>query len=260
MAPPDPTASSDDTRACPLCGETIKKVAIRCKHCHGDLSTSAESPPPDFDRAARPSAKVVAAQAGSSLVAQRALSDEEFEQRFLDYAYRATEPITAISVAYALKIPIALADDRLEHLAASDILRRDVDDEGGTYFSLPGKRSRGDAALAHAGPPTQPIHPPPSEAAATAGLVLNLFMPGIGSIVSGKARAGVAQLALILVGLPLCFAYIGFPMIFAAWIWGLVTSGNALHESRLSDVPVVGRQLPLEAQHAQLPEQGSDRT
>jgi hypothetical protein len=70
-------------------------------------------------------------------------------------------------------------------------------------------------------------------------------MPGVGSIVCGKPRAGVAQLALLLVGLPLCFAYIGFPMIFGAWIWGLVTSGNALHESRMADTtPLVGAATP----------------
>lgn len=27
-----------DTKTCPLCAEEIKKTAIRCKHCHADLS------------------------------------------------------------------------------------------------------------------------------------------------------------------------------------------------------------------------------
>ena len=231
-SPPAP----DDTRVCPLCGETIKKVAIRCKHCHGDLSGPVEKQSlrelADFDRAA------------PALATAPLSPSEDFERRFLDFAYATTEPLTAISVAHALKIPIALADERLESLAASDVIHRDVDDEGGIFFSLPGKR--GSRSPASAG--SALVHPrstgelalrasasPPSEAAATAGLVLNLCMPGVGSIVAGKPAPGIAQLAMVLVGLPLCFVFIGFPMIFAAWIWALVTSGNALHESRLAE-------------------------
>jgi DNA-binding MarR family transcriptional regulator len=31
-------ATLDDTKECPYCGEEIKRVAVRCKHCHADLT------------------------------------------------------------------------------------------------------------------------------------------------------------------------------------------------------------------------------
>lgn len=33
-----------DVKACPLCGEEILAVAIRCKHCQADLSGKAKPP------------------------------------------------------------------------------------------------------------------------------------------------------------------------------------------------------------------------
>ena len=108
-----------DTKACPFCGEEIKSVAVRCKHCQADLS---KVPDADFNRG-------VAAKE----------SPADFEQRFLDYAYHTSQRIDALSVAHNCKVPIAEADERLEDMAAREILIREVDDEGQVYFRLPGR-------------------------------------------------------------------------------------------------------------------------
>ena len=116
MAPTD--TPTDDTKACPFCGEAIKAVAIRCKHCQADLT--AKAPVADFDRGADASAQ--------------SSKEEDFEQRFLEFAYETDETLNAISVAHALKLPISFCDAQLESLAAGDVLRREVDDEGNVFF------------------------------------------------------------------------------------------------------------------------------
>ena len=35
----------DDTKTCPMCGETIKRVAIKCKHCQSRLDGVAREGP-----------------------------------------------------------------------------------------------------------------------------------------------------------------------------------------------------------------------
>ena len=59
-------------------------------------------------------------------------------------------------------------------------------------------------------------------------LVLNFFVPGVGSIVMGKAGQGITQILLFGFGLLLTLTAIlsifGLPMMLGAWIWGLVTA------------------------------------
>lgn len=60
-------------------------------------------------------------------------------------------------------------------------------------------------------------------------IILNVLIPGVGSFVVGKVGQGLGQiiiwgLGFLLTVFTLGFgAIIGFPMMLAAWIWGLVT-------------------------------------
>ena len=59
---------------------------------------------------------------------------------------------------------------------------------------------------------------------AIVGLILNIvILPGLGSLIGGEKKAGIWQLVLFIVGIPLSIVLIGIPMIMAAWIWGIVT-------------------------------------
>ena len=61
-------------------------------------------------------------------------------------------------------------------------------------------------------------------------LVLNFFLPGVGSIVVGRNGAGVAQLLMFIVGLLLIatvfLTWFGILLILAAWVWGLITAAT----------------------------------
>jgi TM2 domain-containing membrane protein YozV len=204
-----------ETKPCPYCGEEIKSVAVRCKHCQADLTKA--PPDADFNRGANPSAAKE--------------SPADFEQRFLEFAYKTTARIDALSVAHACKVPIAEADDRLEDMAAREVLIREVDDEGQVHFRLPGRAKPG--AIFKPDPPG-PIAKV-DEATALVGLLVNLPLPGVGSLIAGKTREGVLQLVMVGVALPLCFLLIGFPMLFGAWVWALVTGINAVNEAKGSN-------------------------
>jgi TM2 domain-containing membrane protein YozV len=60
-------------------------------------------------------------------------------------------------------------------------------------------------------------------------VILNIFIPGVGSFVVGKAGQGIAQILIFGIGfvinlITLGFgAIIGFPLMLGAWIWGLIT-------------------------------------
>jgi TM2 domain-containing membrane protein YozV len=56
-------------------------------------------------------------------------------------------------------------------------------------------------------------------------------LPGLGSLIGHKKKEGVWQIILFALGIPLTLVLIGFPMILAAWIWGIVTGVKLLDES-----------------------------
>ena len=218
---PPPPAAASDTKLCPYCGEEIKKVAVRCKHCQADLTKAAEA---DF-KGAQPNAPKPPAMTAM----------DDFEVRFLEFAYKATVTLNVPAVAHALRLPTAEVSDRLEDLAARDVIGRDVDDEGNVFFTIPGHSTRPAAhpPLATTAPrgPLQHISPP-AEGTAVAALVLNIIIPGAGSLVAGRTSMGVVQLVMWVVSFPLCFVLIGFPMLLAVWIWSLVSGIQILEEAK----------------------------
>jgi hypothetical protein len=217
IAAKPPTPPPTDTKPCPYCGEEIKKVAVRCKHCQADLSKPVDA---DF-KGAQPNAPKTM---------------DDFEVRFLEFAYKSTTTLNVTSVAHALRMPTGEVSDRLEDMAARDVIGRDVDDEGNVFFTIPGRptvRSPANPPLMTTTAPGQLQHiSGPAEGTAVAALVLNIFVPGVGSLVAGRTSIGVAQLVMWVVAFPLCIVLIGFPMLLAAWIWSLVSGIQILEESK----------------------------
>ena len=82
-----------------------------------------------------------------------------------------------------------------------------------------------------------------SQGLAIACLIINIFIPGLGSLIGGKIKEGIWQLVLLLgsvflavllfitiVGIPLGIILIIFgPLI--AWIWGIVTGARLIQEA-----------------------------
>ena len=59
---------------------------------------------------------------------------------------------------------------------------------------------------------------------ALVGLIVNLFVPGVGTIVAGNTKTGVWQLILCIVGFVLSFVLVGIPLLVGVWIWALIWS------------------------------------
>lgn len=89
--------------------------------------------------------------------------------------------------------------------------------------------------------PVQPVQQPVvsssneevSETLAIICLLLNiLILPGLGSLIAKRTKAGIWQLVMAIVGIPLCFIIIGFFVIAAAWIWSLITGLDILKKAK----------------------------
>lgn len=54
------------------------------------------------------------------------------------------------------------------------------------------------------------------------GLLISIFLPGVGSMVNGDSLRGVIILVLYVFGVALSIVLVGIPLAIGAWIWGLV--------------------------------------
>ena len=55
-------------------------------------------------------------------------------------------------------------------------------------------------------------------------LILNLVLPGLGTVIWGNRTHGIIQLIMWILGVPLSILLIGAPIALAAWIWALISS------------------------------------
>ena len=63
----------------------------------------------------------------------------------------------------------------------------------------------------------------PTMEIAIISLILNIIVPGLGSIIGGKTKQGIWQVILLVIGTILSVIGIGIFMILIAWIWALVS-------------------------------------
>ncbi len=75
----------------------------------------------------------------------------------------------------------------------------------------------------------------PNTGLAIAGLLINVILPGLGSIIAGRTKTGLWQLLLMVLGivftLTVIGAIIGIPLIVVAWVWGIITGVQVVKEA-----------------------------
>ena len=73
-------------------------------------------------------------------------------------------------------------------------------------------------------PPQYQQYPQVAPKSAALGLIVSIFIPGVGSMMAGKVGEGIGILAGWLIGWFLCLVLIGFVIMPVFWIWGLVAA------------------------------------
>ncbi len=66
----------------------------------------------------------------------------------------------------------------------------------------------------------------PDQSKALLVLILNIFIPGVGTIIYGETQRGIIQLVLYIVGWFLAIILIGYLLVLGAWIWSLIDGIN----------------------------------
>ena len=71
-------------------------------------------------------------------------------------------------------------------------------------------------------------------------VILNFFVPGVGSFFVGRGGAGVAQLLIFVMGLVLVFtilfSFFGAILMAVAWLWGLYTAATATNDPQRIEI------------------------
>jgi TM2 domain-containing membrane protein YozV len=61
-------------------------------------------------------------------------------------------------------------------------------------------------------------------------IILNVFFPGVGTLVAKKIWQGITQIILSIVGIVLTLtmvgAIVGLPILLAVWIWAIVSAAT----------------------------------
>ncbi len=158
-----------------------------------------------------------------------ALEKADFEKRFLALVYQSEVLITPANVAYHLDVPIEETTDQLLSLELNGVIQQKIDDDGNTYYVMPNRPAPGTKRLGTeegsdapdlntsnnpADIPTAPnLVSPGVPAKNIYGMLLNFFIPGVGSLVAGK-KIGAVMLAMVLLGMLM--------LILLPWKWGLL--------------------------------------
>ncbi|MGI2905127.1 hypothetical protein [Tolypothrix sp. VBCCA 56010] len=70
------------------------------------------------------------------------------------------------------------------------------------------------------------------------GIIVNIFFPGVGTLIVGKIGQGIAQLILIVIAIFLDWTvileFIGIPLTIGTWIWALVSAATAPPVTKLT--------------------------
>jgi TM2 domain-containing membrane protein YozV len=173
----------------------------------------------------------------------------QFERSFLRLAFSTSIDLSPASTAFLIGVPVKEAERHMQTLVDQGVLELDSDDDGRIKYRMPDRPSRpldlGEVGSAACGLGSEapmralvpmvevlPQHAEVSPGTAALGLFLNAMVcPGVGSLIGGRTGAGVAQLSLFLIGLPLAVLHVGLPLIMVAWVWGIATGAAMISES-----------------------------
>ena len=81
------------------------------------------------------------------------------------------------------------------------------------------------------------------------GIIVNIFFPGVGTLIVGKIGTGITQIVLSIIAGVLIFtgilSIVGVPLLIGVWIWSLVSvAGSKATETII--VKEVVREVPAE--------------